>query len=377
MKRVSVGVIGCGPIAQMMHLPHLKGLTQLFEVNAVCDLNAPLAEAVAKRFEVPRWTIDYRTLLAQPIEAFLVLTSGSHAAITLDLLRAGKHVFVEKPLCYTASEGEALLRARRLPEQVMVGYMKRFDPSYRKAQQLVRNLGRAPLRAVDVLVLHPEESYYQEHHHLVATPAAEVNDAQARAAEQRTRVQETVGEATDLVLDTFCNVMLGSMVHDVNAVRHLVGIPRSVLSCHIDARGKSVAVTVEFEGGVLGRFGWFFLPDLRHYVERIGVLADASRVWLEFPSPYLESVPTELTLEQMAGGTYTTTRYVVSYEEAFREELLALHRMVTTGERPDTSLEDALSDLQVLASMARCAATGQPQRIPDGAWPGPVQDQTS
>ncbi len=358
MTKIRVGVIGCGPIAQMMHLPHLTAMGDRFEVAAVCDLNGPLARRVAERFHVPEWTTDYRTLLTQPVDAFLVLTSGSHAGICLDLLHAGKRVFVEKPLCYTPQEGERLIAARRYPDQIMVGYMKRHDPGYLKALALARAVGGG-LRAADVLVLHPEEALYQEHHHLVEISAPAPDPG--ALARQRSAAREAVGEADDLVLDAYIGVLLGSMVHDVNAVRHLVGEIETVRSCHIGADGRSVFAAWTFTGGAVGRTGWFFLPELRHYVERIDLYADAERIGLHFPSPYLRNFPTAVTHERMEGGAWSESRFEVGYQEAFEEELFAFHRMLADGRAPDTSLEDALADVRVLAAMARSAASGRPE----------------
>lgn len=177
------------------------------------------------------------------------------------------------------------------------------------------------------------------------------------------------------MLDTYIQALLGSIVHDVNAVRHLVGEPQTVLSCHIGPRGRSVTATVTLPGGCIGRFGWFFLPNLRHYVERIGLYADAERIWWEFPSPYLANFPTAVSVERMEAGALSETRFEVNFEEAFREQLLAFHRMLVDGEPPAASLEDALADIDVLVAMARSAASGRPQspgRPDGGSHPGQV-----
>ena len=64
MKRVKIGVVGCGAIAQVHHLPNLTELQEEFEVTAVCDISAGAAEYAASRFHVPHYCTDYRDLLA-------------------------------------------------------------------------------------------------------------------------------------------------------------------------------------------------------------------------------------------------------------------------------------------------------------------------
>ena len=72
MTRVKIGVIGCGAIAQVHHMPNLKELQDEFEVTAVCDVSAGASRYVADRFHVPRHFTDYRDLLASDVEAVLL-----------------------------------------------------------------------------------------------------------------------------------------------------------------------------------------------------------------------------------------------------------------------------------------------------------------
>ena len=68
-KRLRVGVIGCGGIAQMMHLPNLQSLPNLFEIAAISDLSPGVLAAMGQLYGVPeahRFTA-YRELLAVPM----------------------------------------------------------------------------------------------------------------------------------------------------------------------------------------------------------------------------------------------------------------------------------------------------------------------
>src|SRR5207245_1687135 len=69
MPPIRIGIIGCGAIAQVQHLPNLAGLREEFEVTAVCDRSPGLAASVAEAFHVPRHFTDYRELLASDVEA--------------------------------------------------------------------------------------------------------------------------------------------------------------------------------------------------------------------------------------------------------------------------------------------------------------------
>ena len=65
MKRVRIGVIGCGAIAQIQHLPFLSELAEEFEVAVVCDVSPSAAEYAAELFHVPRHVTDYRDVLEE------------------------------------------------------------------------------------------------------------------------------------------------------------------------------------------------------------------------------------------------------------------------------------------------------------------------
>ncbi len=63
MKRVKVGLIGCGLIAQVMHLPYLRELSDRFEVTALCDLSRGLLEVLGQEYGVSNTYLDYQQLL--------------------------------------------------------------------------------------------------------------------------------------------------------------------------------------------------------------------------------------------------------------------------------------------------------------------------
>ena len=87
--RVRVGLVGTGLIAQVMHLHYLAELADRYDVAAVCDLDADGARACADRYRIPAVFTDWRDLLGHPLDAVMVLTSGSHAPIAEAAARAG------------------------------------------------------------------------------------------------------------------------------------------------------------------------------------------------------------------------------------------------------------------------------------------------
>src|SRR5438093_5249724 len=185
-----VAGVGCGGIAQMMHLPTLAERPDLFAVTAVADVNRATLDAVARRYGVAAASTDYREVVGRPdVDAVLLLASGSHKAAALAALEAGKHLFVEKPLGFGVAETEAIAAvARRSRGRLMVGYHKRFDPAYLKARDEVRSL--RDLHYVEVTVLDPEDAAARTHHVVLPltdrawspTPEKTINEAIAATA---------------------------------------------------------------------------------------------------------------------------------------------------------------------------------------------------
>lgn len=112
MEKVRVGVVGCGAIsaAYLKMAPSFP----ILEIAAVADLDPEKAKARAEEFGIER-ALPVEALIADPsIEVVLNLTvPKAHAAVALQALAAGKHVYAEKPLGIDRAEGEAVLAAAK------------------------------------------------------------------------------------------------------------------------------------------------------------------------------------------------------------------------------------------------------------------------
>jgi predicted dehydrogenase len=164
-ERLKVGVVGCGLIAQVMHLHCLRELGNPFEIAALCDVSEDLSRACAGDYGVPRTFARWEDLLAAPLDAVLILTSGSHAPIAIAAAEAGKHMLIEKPMCFSVAEGRQMIdAARRAGVTLMVGYNKRYDPAYRR---LCEEIGRlSDLRLLRVTTLESPLQPYIAHYWL-------------------------------------------------------------------------------------------------------------------------------------------------------------------------------------------------------------------
>src|SRR5438067_4236010 len=110
-SRLRIGVVGCGLVAQVMHLHYLNELRDRFEVAALCDLAPEALDHAGARFPAARRLSDWRDLVAEPLDAVLLLTPGSHAPVAIAAAEAGLHVFTEKPMCFSVDEGHEMIAA--------------------------------------------------------------------------------------------------------------------------------------------------------------------------------------------------------------------------------------------------------------------------
>ena len=145
MESVVFGLIGAGGIAQSQHLPNLSRAPHAF-LKTVCDVREDVLRQMQQKYSVPHATADYRSLLSDPeIRAVVVATrEDMQAALTIEALRAGKHVYVEKPLAETSEACADVVAAQRETGRfVAVGFNRRFAPAYRKAKEIARAEGGA------------------------------------------------------------------------------------------------------------------------------------------------------------------------------------------------------------------------------------------
>ena len=350
---IRVGVIGCGVIAQVMHLPHLSQAPEVYELAAVCDIAAPVAEGCAARFGAGAAYTDWRDMLESGLDAVLVLTSGNHAPIAIAAAQAGAHVFVEKPMALSVSDGRAMIdAAEKAGVCLMVGTMKRYDPAYERLAELLPEV-RDDLRLVRVTTLEsPFEPYVAHYPLLPPSPAPAELVAELRRADDAT-VTSVLGDTDEVTRFGYRWLLLDNLVHEFNALRGVMGEPTEVVYASL-AR-ESVSVNLRF-GDTPCHLSWVdLMPGIARYKQEFAFYSPEQRLTLELPSPYLRNEPSRLIVE---GGEVGTTHSwareeTLSYDEAFRRELDEFADCIATGRTARTSGYDGLADLRLCEAIAR------------------------
>jgi UDP-N-acetylglucosamine 3-dehydrogenase len=141
-KTLRAGVIGCGMIASRLHVPDYSYAPDT-EMVAFCDVDQSKAKALAQEW-APEARVygDYKKMLAsEDLDCVTVaLPNFLHAPVTIDCLRAGVNVLVEKPMATSADEARAMIRAaEKAGKLLMVNQSQRLFPPHVKAKQVIES----------------------------------------------------------------------------------------------------------------------------------------------------------------------------------------------------------------------------------------------
>jgi len=357
---LSVGVAGCGTIAQVMHLPHLAAHPGA-ELAALSEPAAGRRATVGDRYGVPgddRYAEGTAMVEAAGarLDAVLVLTPMQHHAdAAVAALEADIGTFVEKPLAADVADADRMVAAAEAsPAPATVGYMKRYAPAYERAREAVADLGTVDLvTAYDVDPDHGR--VIQEAHGDAVVGGAPPAAVRERSAEKRVDdATAAVGERA--LAGDYC-WHLEHACHDANLLRGLFGSVERIDHADLFADGRFATAHLVYDDGV--RCTLESGDSERHAFEQfLRVDAPTTTVTLEYSNPFVPNTPARVTT---TGGElgFGETRYRGSYEEPFEREL---HRFLgrVRGDRSagprDTGFGAAREDVRLIADLFRTSA---------------------
>lgn len=153
MTATRVGIVACGAVTEIGHLPTLEKLGRT--AAALFDPNVARAGELAARFGVPLVGADYRKHLDAIDAAIVAAPHHLHAPMAVALLRAGKHVLVEKPMSLDVAGGQAMVAAAEESGALLcVGLMRRFERVVRWTHHLIASGALGAIHHIDA-----EEGY--------------------------------------------------------------------------------------------------------------------------------------------------------------------------------------------------------------------------
>ena len=140
VERLKVAVVGCGAMVEQQHLPSLMRIDDC-QVTTLVERNLTRADTLADKFNIPQTVDDYRQLIGADIDAVVIgLPNHLHAPVSIDLLKTGKHVLVEKPISLTVAECDAMIEAAKEGGATLaVGHIRRFSQAGRFAKWAIES----------------------------------------------------------------------------------------------------------------------------------------------------------------------------------------------------------------------------------------------
>jgi predicted dehydrogenase len=351
-EKLRVGVVGCGQIAQIAHLPYLQELP-LFEIAALCDLSPAVVNALGEKYKVPGRYQDFNAMVKQDDLDVVLVTNKNHAPPAIAALEAGKHVLVEKPIAFNLAQADEMIAAaRRNKVKLMVGYMKRYDPAFELAQQYV-----AEMKKIHLIRVHDLAGTYKinlEIYDLVtASDLDRARLAGVAAQDQRDMLADIGPGRTDL-LDAH-DIMIHLCIHDIDALHGLYGLPEKIVAAQL-YDGNFVTALLEYRNGVRCVWETGNLVTLVDWDEHLKVWGSDRRVEIRFPFPYLKNAATEIFVDENQGSSAVTKRIVTSYDEAFKREWRHFYDCVLNDREPRTSGAVARADLAFAVELMKAAS---------------------
>lgn len=141
MKKLNIGIVGAGRIGKV-HAASITYHIPQAQIAMVTDVYEPAAKALAETYGVPRYSTDYMDIVNDPeIDAVLVCSpTPTHADISIAAMKAGKHVFCEKPVDLTIEKIKKTAQvAQETGRKLQIGFNRRFDHNHGKVQQMAAN----------------------------------------------------------------------------------------------------------------------------------------------------------------------------------------------------------------------------------------------
>ena len=140
-RRLNVGILGCGPIAQFAHFESAVKASNA-DLYAICDVAEDLVERMGNTYLPQKRYNDYQKMLDDPaLDAVIIATAdGFHVPASIMALNAGKHVLCEKPIGVGIEEVEGLADAVTNSGKVLqIGHMLRFDQGLEAGRAFAKN----------------------------------------------------------------------------------------------------------------------------------------------------------------------------------------------------------------------------------------------
>ena len=347
MDRIRLGYVGCGFMAQKVHIPNFCAIPEC-KLVAVAEVRAKVREAVADRYRIPkRYGTHLEMAENEKLDAVAISAGFAlQGEMAIEFLKRGVPVFMEKPMATSVEQGQRLLDAcTQGNTRMMIAYMKRYDAGNILARDAIRAFRESgELGPVTYVRAH---GFCGDWLGGLDTPyetSDEVAPASPNVAPDWLPPDRVHGYLE----------YLQQYTHNINLCRWLLdaGDDAKVRCVDLDEDGVNGTTILEvagvrtvIESGAVRHYGWD--EHTQVYFREGWVKASA-------PSLLLKNVPA--TVEIYQAKPTKQTSYPVptpSWTWAYKREAEEFVKDVISGEPFDASAEDTLSDVRLYEEIYR------------------------
>lgn len=363
MSRVKIGVIGLGKIAQLKHLHYLFE-SKKFEVAAISDLSSTLLELVGEKYGIPNRFKDYESMLNLQLDVVMVFTHD-HEKQIVDILNSGKHVFVEKPLCWTVQEARRIQEAEtRSGKKVMIGYMKRFMPIYQELKEKLDNSNS--IKLIKIHTFASGAKNLPESHIVFKDKSLKGMENNLLDSIISRIMEENILSAEDAYN---YKMLLELGIHNLNLIVSLLGEPVKIDYCDFwttravrtDSWGKENVKShkmflciLEFPNNLkcIWEMGAFFDGKLE-WDDSITIHEFEEETTINFPNPFIRDLPIRVEHKTLVNRSHVFNQESIYHPDAFQCQLNYLYEWITTKTEPITSTTEGIRDIKLISNIIK------------------------
>ncbi len=347
-KRLRVGVLGAGQIAQAAHFESCTKARNA-ELHAICDVADDLRERMAIAHGAEKTYNDYDKMLADAdVDAVIIATSDAfHVPASIRALEAGKHVLCEKPLGLTIEETEALSTVvKRTGKHLQVGHMLRFDAGLQSARHFIdTEMG-------DMVAL--KAWYCDSTHRYAMTDAIQPTIIASSTARK---------PAENPKANMRKYFMLAHGCHLIDLARYLAGDITSVRARLSDNKGMYCwFVDVNFANGTLGHLD-LTIAIRNDWHEGFQIYGQNGSITAKILNPwYYKSSAVDIFRE----STGTTSRVLGADGHFYRRQLEGFADVILSGAKmTGASVDDGVASVRAMVAIARSVESGTEVALAD------------
>lgn len=345
-EQIRFGLIGCGRVSPR----HVQSIAELADAKlvAVCDLIASRVERVAKEFNIDTYA-DYRRMLERAdIDVINICTpSGMHAQMSIDALKAGKHVICEKPMAMNLPDADRMIAtAQSTGKKLCIVLQNRYNPPMIDLRRVVdeNRLGKIVLGNATVRWYRPQE-YYDDSWH--GTYAMDGGALMNQSIHHIDALQWLMGEVESVFAYT------ATLAHRMQAEDVGVATLRFASGALGVVEGSTVTYPENLEGSV-ALFG-------EHGSVKVGGTALNRKVFWKIAGE-MEHEHLLLMRDQVDPPSV----YGYSHKAVIADMISALKE----NRAPRTEGNAARKSVAIVLAMYESARSGKPVNMRDGIWNG-------